>query len=340
MSTHKLNRDDRYVIFGSGHFGQAAAVTLGKSNVRCFVDNDKNKWDTQVLGINVVSPQCLQNMKQGDKCIVAMASPSALKVGKQLEEMGVPYTLFDTDYYEQRTRLISYSQPHNMEDVMLYEVLGEVEEIFYIDVGCNDPFQDSVTKLLYDMRQAHGLNIDILEEMVELMKAERPRDVSICLGVGEREEEKEFYSQGGLSSFFPDYAQSGSQRQSIKIMTLAQICKEYIGHERKHIHLLKIDVEGWEGAVIRGADWHTFRPWIVLVESTEPCTMIPSWQDWEEDLLAKGYHFVMMAGVNRYYAADEHKELDNRFLTPDELILKYRVFHASLQRIQTIVKME
>ena len=337
---NKLNQM-KYVIFGSGHYGKAAAMTLGKESVRCFVDNDKTKWGTKVLDIDIVSPEYLKNMTQEDKCIISMAQPSAMEVALQLDNLNIAYTFFDIEKYELRPRLVSYSQMHNMEDVMLYEVLRDEDDIFYIDVGCNDPFQDSVTKLLYDVKQAHGLNIDVLEEMISAMREERPRDLSICLGVGEREDEKTFYVQGGLSSFLPNYAQLDSQKRSIKVMTLSQICSKYLSsNDPLKIQLLKIDVEGWEGAVIRGADWSAFRPWIVLVESTEPCTMIPSWEEWETELISKGYHFILMAGVNRYYVANEHKELDERFLTPDELLLKYRIFHADLKRVFAVPKME
>lgn len=338
LKTNTEKKD--YILFGCGYYGQAAAVTLGKDNIRNFVDNDREKWGSMVLGIEVISPQMLLVEPRDYKCIVALANPAASSVSQQLSDMGIEHTYFDIDKYERRPRLISYSQPLNLEDVILYEVLRDETDLFYIDVGCNDPFRDSVTKLLYDMKHAHGLNIDVLEEMIALTKVERPRDYSLCLGVGEREEEREFFVQGGLSSFLTEYASDGCESRRIKLLTLAQICNQYLqGRENDApIHLLKIDCEGLEEAVIRSADWERYRPWVVLVESTEPCTMTPSWQKWEKELLSKRYHFVMMAGVNRYYVADEYCELDSRFLTPDELVLKYRIFHAKLERLHTAVK--
>jgi len=43
---------------------------------------------------------------------------------------------------------ISYAQNH--EDVLLYRALKGVGKGFYIDVGANDPEEDSVTKAFYD----------------------------------------------------------------------------------------------------------------------------------------------------------------------------------------------
>ena len=330
----------KYIIWGCGYYGQAAARSLGKENICNFVDNDSEKWGNVVLDIEVISPDMLLSKTKDYQCMVAMARPAADAVSRQLSSMGIEHVFFDIESFEQRLRLVSYSHPVNMEDVIIYEVLHNEEDIFYIDVGCNDPFQESVTKLLYDMKQASGLNIDVLAEMIATTKEERPRDCSVCLGVGEREEERRFYAQDGLTSFVAEYAKDGSRCRIAKINTLEQICSKYLRNRERNapIHFLKIDCEGFEDAVIRSADWNRFRPWIVIVESTEPQSMIPSWQKWENDLLSNNYHFVMMAGVNRYYVADEHGELDSRFLYPEELVFKYRIFHASLERVYVPAK--
>lgn len=46
----------RYILFGSGYFGKAAVVLLGKDNISYFVDNDERKWGSKVFGITVISP--------------------------------------------------------------------------------------------------------------------------------------------------------------------------------------------------------------------------------------------------------------------------------------------
>ena len=88
--------------------------------------------------------------------------------------------------------------------------------------------------------------------------------------------------------------------------TLADICAEYACGE---IHFLTIDAEGAEPAVLRGCDFTKFRPWVVLIESTEPLTDIPSYGEWEPLLLSSGYEFAATNGLNRFYLAREHEEL-------------------------------
>jgi hypothetical protein len=80
------------------------------------------------------------------------------------------------------------------------------------------------------------------------------------------------------------------------------------------VHFLKIDVEGFELEVLRGADWENFRPWVVLVETTVPLkggTENPAVLDLMQQ---KGYRRTLFDGVNTYFIAQEHAELERCFI--------------------------
>ena len=51
---------------------------------------------------------------------------------------------------------VSYAQEY--EDIILFRYLHTVAKGFYIDVGCNDPEEISVTRFFYD-RGWNGINI-------------------------------------------------------------------------------------------------------------------------------------------------------------------------------------
>lgn len=231
-------------------------------------------------------------------------------------------------YYENvdKERIVSFSQRGNMEDVILYHILRDVDLVFYIDVGSNHPVYDSVTKLLYDTKGAHGINIEPQKNLWTITEKERERDINLCMGVGAESGTATFYVQGQLSTIVEENAQDGKcSVERIEMTTLAEICRQYVP-KGQEITLLKVDVEGAEEAVLRGADFKKYRPWIIEVESTLPNSMVYCYEEWEPILLGQGYHFVYSYGVNRYYVADEKRELDSHFVSVAELYERYDIF--------------
>ena len=52
---------------------------------------------------------------------------------------------------------------------------------------------------------------------------------------------------------------------------------------------------------------------MVLVEAVAPGSMAEAWGAWEPDLLARGYRFAFFDRLNRFYVAEEAKDLAARF---------------------------
>jgi FkbM family methyltransferase len=213
---------------------------------------------------------------------------------------------------------VSYAQ--NFEDVMLWRALKHVEDGFYIDVGANDPHTDSVTKAFYE-RNWHGINIEPLAEHHEALTKARARDLNIQCAIGDCNGSIELWETDvrGWATASPEVIQAhalsghlGTFHQ-VPMRTLASICAEYVKSE---IHFLKVDVEGFEASVLRGADFEQYRPWIVVVESTQPNSTVEVHSEWESILLEKRYAFVYGDGLNRFYLADEHCELGPTFRYP------------------------
>jgi len=90
------------------------------------------------------------------------------------------------------------------------------------------------------------------------------------------------------------------------VTTLAQLCES---HGLGAIDFLKIDVEGAEGDVLFGGDWKRFRPKVIVAEAVTPQASEQGWQGWEPFLLAQGYKFVLFDTLNRFYVAQEHREI-------------------------------
>ena len=216
---------------------------------------------------------------------------------------------------------VSYAQ--NFEDVLLWRALQTIGPGFYIDVGAAHPDADSVTRALYD-RGWSGINIEPVESSATRLRAARPRDTTLQIALGEAPGRHPFFvvegADTGLSTTtdaeLSRFEKQGFtvNRTEISMETLAAICRR---HAPGPIHVLKIDVEGAERAVLAGGDFEAFRPWIVLVEVTAPMSTLETHLEWEPMLLSARYEFVWFDGLNRFYVAAEHADaLSRHFRTP------------------------
>jgi len=216
--------------------------------------------------------------------------------------------------------MISYAQ--NFEDVILWRALKRVKNGFYIDVGAYDPTQDSVTKFFYDNGWS-GINIDPVTPYYNKFQLERPRDINLNLLISDKEGETAFFenSKTGISSVVEDNIKIWEEQSSFKFeklnkiaKTLDTVCAE---NEVNTVHFLKIDVEGSELNVLKGFSLKAVRPWVVLFEAV---TSAGEHDDVSADcvsyLRSKKYHQVYFDGLNKFFVADEHNELDSAFLAP------------------------
>lgn len=214
-------------------------------------------------------------------------------------------------------KLVSYSQNH--EDILLWRALQHVGTGFYVDVGANDPVDDSVTKLFYD-RGWNGINIEPLQEHTAALRLERPRDITLECAVGAEAGELVLYTPDlrGLATASAAVAQlhrdagMAVAETRVPVRTLSGVFQE---HAPANVHFLKIDVEGLEAEVIAGMDFVQWRPWVVVVEATVPNSQTLD-ISWEPRLLQAQYRAVYFDGLNRFYVAQEHEDLAAAFQAP------------------------
>ncbi|QOY93854.1 FkbM family methyltransferase [Massilia sp. UMI-21] len=209
-------------------------------------------------------------------------------------------------------RFISYSQ--NGEDVLLWRALGHVQNGFYIDVGANDPEEHSVTKAFYDAGW-RGVSIEPLPSFHQTFLEQRPRDVNLAIAAGAANGELTLYDTPQVRGWAsPEQSVAELHRAEghevvelrVPVRTLASVCEEHVQGE---IHFLKIDVEGFEGEVLRGMDFARWRPWVLVIEATLPNSRETNHASWEHLVTGQRYRFAWFDGLNRYYVAEEHGEL-------------------------------
>ena len=207
---------------------------------------------------------------------------------------------------------ISYAQ--NGEDVILWRALKHINQGFYIDVGANDPEDDSITKAFYDQGW-HGINIEPLTKHYAALQINRPRDINLQMAAGDFNGELKLFDvrhvRGWATSdveIAEQYRQQGLAVEEIlvPVRRLDSLCAEF---SEQQIHFLKIDVEGFEREVLLGMDFQKWRPWILIIEATRPNSQQTQYQNWEPMLIENQYCYAYNDGLNRYYVAQEHLEL-------------------------------
>ena len=222
----------------------------------------------------------------------------------------------------------SYAQ--NFEDVMLWWALGHISNGFYIDVGAWSPDTDSVTRLFYE-KGWRGINIEPNPKFHKQYLHKRAEDINLNVAVSDEIGTAEIYfvSNPGLSSLDKSIAQGHvalgltAKPSLVNVTTLSEICETF--SENQAIHFLKVDVEGFEKNVFLGNDWKKYRPWIIVAEATLPMTQVENYEEWEYILLDANYLFVYADGLNRFYLAEEHKELLKFFKYPPNVFDNFSI---------------
>jgi FkbM family methyltransferase len=212
---------------------------------------------------------------------------------------------------------ISYAK--NYEDVILYRVLGHVEKGFYVDVGAGDAKEYSVTHAFYE-RGWSGINIEPSEEYFDRLVQDRPRDTNLKIAVGRETGLCTFHDfPWGLSTLDPKIGalhQAAGLKARVVLTPVITLTKILEDCGALKIHFLKIDTEGTEASVLEGLNLDRLRPWIIVVDATEPNSRASLRKNWEHLITDYGYQFAYFDGLNCFYLADEVSELKERLSTP------------------------
>lgn len=216
--------------------------------------------------------------------------------------------------------MISYAQ--NREDVVLWRLVDLVPRGRYIDVGAGHPIIENVTYALY-VAGWRGVNVEPMAREVALLREERPDDLTLHAAAGSApgrlvlfeaplENRGATTSDAGLAERYRSAGQPFGEFE-VDVITLHSIIDDLPPGD---IHVLKIDVEGMEAAVIAGAELAVHRPWVLVIEATSPNTSIDASSAWEPSVLAAGYELTLFDGLNRFYVRSDLPDVRSLMSTP------------------------
>ncbi|MEE9409086.1 MAG: FkbM family methyltransferase [Polaribacter sp.] len=171
---------------------------------------------------------------------------------------------------------IKYKETYSQlgEDIAITHLLEKhlnLQNGFYIDVGCNHPIHCSNTFLLY-RKGWSGITIDLNKELISLHKMERKGDVQVNTAISDKNESVKVYEfqDNSISTINSDFFNEMkthkkviSDSKLINTLTLNEIVLE---HNVTKIDLLCIDVEGHDLKVLKSLDLTKYRPKLIVVE--------------------------------------------------------------------------
>ena len=226
---------------------------------------------------------------------------------------------------------ISHAQ--NFEDVLLWRALHHVGQGTYLDIGAQHPVRDSVSRAFYEQGW-RGIHVEPTDHFSALLRADRPDETIIQAAAGEPEGTTRFFEipDTGMSTALQHVA----ERAMRDGWTVRETCVEVIALDRifamvgdRPIHWMKIDVEGFERAVLASWCQALHRPWVVLIEAVTPLDGEPCFMEWEPLILAKGYIFAHFDGLNRYYVAQAKADLLTFFTHGPCIFDNFQISEAS-----------
>ncbi len=226
---------------------------------------------------------------------------------------------------------VSYAQ--NGEDIRVWRAFRDLvpAEDFsgftYVDVGANYPWEMSITASLYSMGW-RGLLVEADPDLAAGLRVARPGDVVAEVAAGSQAGELVFYRVPGtgLGTLDPTEAEVARARgfavleQIVPVGQVDSLLSSFLGNSPREIHFMSIDVEGAESLVLSGLSLREYRPWVLCIEAVEPGTSKPSHSGWEPQVLAADYLSSGFDGINRWYVAAEHSELQESISIPFNVI--------------------
>jgi FkbM family methyltransferase len=227
---------------------------------------------------------------------------------------------------------IAYGQ--NAEDVVLRRALKDVDKGFYVEVGGNDPTVLSISRAFYDAGW-RGIVIEPVESLAERFAQDRPRDLVVQAAITAADvDEVALHAIDGtglstLDNAISDrHAEAGYESREVRVPARSLNSVLDADDVPEAIHFMIVDTEGTEADVLASLDLTRWRPWILVVEATEPLTNTPSHQSWEPALLASGYEFCLFDGISRFYVAAEHAgRLKHALSYPPNVLDNYTPHH-------------
>lgn len=182
------------------------------------------------------------------------------------------------------------------EDILVWEYFGKRKTGFFVEVGANDPEENSQTFLL-ERNGWNGILIEPQSTCCERLRQARPKARLFQVACGSPGQRGRVCLQikGQVSKLILSASAdlSAIRHEEVQVITLDDVL-EQAGNPQ--IDFVSIDVEGNDLEVLRGFDLKRHHPQLILIEDDYPSRLKIYWY-----LKQQGYRLVKRSGANNWY---------------------------------------
>lgn len=158
------------------------------------------------------------------------------------------------------------------EDRVVDNLLGEIRNGFYVDIGCNMPIGCSNTWKLY-LRGWRGIAVDGNPALIEKFRSIRKFDIAVAEVISKDSSPVDFYLSrnshliSGIGSQSVGHWQRSTENADIVNcipVTLTELLNRY---QAPHdFQFLSIDTEGNELDILEAMDFEKYHPYLIAIE--------------------------------------------------------------------------
>lgn len=165
-----------------------------------------------------------------------------------------------------RYRIATYAE-FGEDRILHYYLKGKpAGTVFYVDIGCNQPFKRSNTMAFYQ-RGARGLAIDGNPACTAAYARVRPRDTAVTACVSDEVGTGVFQvaDDDAISQIVEETLNNTSSScREVSFVRAADLFAD--NNVPESFDILSVDVEGHDFSALKSCDLHRYRPSIIVVE--------------------------------------------------------------------------
>ena len=183
---------------------------------------------------------------------------------------------------------------------IIRELLPNIDDGVYVDVGAGDPIKFSNTYDLYNLGW-YGLCIDLQSQFVNEHRQKRPRDICVCTALSNYVGTTEVFGGGHHCTIEKGYLKNTNVK--VSLTTFDKVREQYEELCAKCL-LCSIDVDYHEDKFFQGMNLSLFHPKLFIVESVKKYKDGADAEElWENKLFENDYKLIKISNIaiNYFY---------------------------------------